>query len=75
MLHRTIVWFLGAGLMAGAVFAAEPKGLPGENPNPIHLIRHPVAAALRDGEAWPGHIFRHEPVIVGQDGLRVLSQP
>jgi hypothetical protein len=25
MLHRTIVWFLGAGLMAGAVFAAEPQ--------------------------------------------------
>jgi cytochrome c peroxidase len=28
--------------MAGAVFAAEPKGLPGENPNPVHLIRPPV---------------------------------
>jgi cytochrome c peroxidase len=42
MLHRTIVWFLGAGLMAGAVFAAEPQKSPGENPNPIHLIRHPV---------------------------------
>jgi hypothetical protein len=26
MLHRTIVCFLGAGLMAGAVFAAEPTG-------------------------------------------------
>jgi cytochrome c peroxidase len=42
MLHRTIVWFLGAGLTAGAVFAAEPQMLPGENPNPIHLIRPPV---------------------------------
>src|ERR1700754_4968871 len=42
MFNRTIVWFLGAGLLAGAVFAAEPKGLPGENPNPIHLIRPPV---------------------------------
>ncbi|MBR0691850.1 cytochrome-c peroxidase [Bradyrhizobium lablabi] len=42
MFNRTIVWFLGAGLMAGAVFAAEPKGLSGENPNPIHLIRPPV---------------------------------
>jgi cytochrome c peroxidase len=42
MLHRTIVWFLGAGLMAGAVFAAEPQTLPGENPNPVHLIRRPV---------------------------------
>ncbi len=41
-MYRTIVWFLGAGLLAGAVFAAEPKGLPGENPNPIHLIRPPV---------------------------------
>ncbi|WP_213772772.1 cytochrome c peroxidase [Bradyrhizobium sp. dw_78] len=42
MFNRTIVWFLGAGLLAGAVFAAEPKGLPGENPNPVHLIRPPV---------------------------------
>jgi hypothetical protein len=42
MYHRTFVWFLGAGLMAGAVFAAEPQGLPGENPNPIHLVRRPV---------------------------------
>jgi cytochrome c peroxidase len=45
MLHRTIVWFLGAGLMAGAVFAAEPQKLPGENPNPVHLI-HPPAQPL-----------------------------
>jgi cytochrome c peroxidase len=43
MYRRTIVWLLGAGLMAGAVFAAEPQGLPGENPHPVHLIRHPVA--------------------------------
>jgi cytochrome c peroxidase len=50
MLNRTIVWFIGAGLLAGAVFAAEPQGsasenkaLPGENPNPIHLVRRPVA--------------------------------
>jgi cytochrome c peroxidase len=42
MLHRTIVCFLGAGLMAGAVFAAEPQKSPGENPNPVHLVRHPV---------------------------------
>lgn len=43
MFNRTVVWFLGAGLLAGAVFAAEPKGLPpGENPNPVHLIRPPV---------------------------------
>jgi cytochrome c peroxidase len=43
MFNRTIVWFLGAGLLVGAVFAAEPKGLlPGENPNPIHLIRPSV---------------------------------
>ena len=33
MLNRTIVWFLGAGLLAGAVFAAEPQTPPGENPN------------------------------------------
>ena len=42
MLHRTIVWSLGAGLLAGAVFAAEPQILPGENPKPIHLFRPPV---------------------------------
>jgi cytochrome c peroxidase len=42
MFHRTIVWFLGAGLMAGAVCAAEPQTLPGENPHPVHLIRRPV---------------------------------
>jgi cytochrome c peroxidase len=42
MFNRTIVWFLGAGLMAGAVFAAEPQTLPGENPNPIHLVRRPA---------------------------------
>jgi cytochrome c peroxidase len=45
MLHRTIVCFLGAGLMAGAVFAAEPQKSPGENPNPVHLI-HPPAQPL-----------------------------
>src|SRR5579871_6790136 len=42
MFNRTIVCFLGAGLMAGVVFAAEPQKLPGENPNPIHLTRRPV---------------------------------
>ncbi len=42
MLIRKIVWLLGVGLLAGAVFAAEPKGLPGENPNPVHLIRPPA---------------------------------
>jgi cytochrome c peroxidase len=42
MNRRTFVWLLGAGLMAGAVFAAEPKGLPGENPHPITLVRRPV---------------------------------
>jgi len=44
MQRRTSVWLLGAGLMAGAAFASEkPNGLPGENPNPIHLIRRPMA--------------------------------
>src|SRR6516225_5386370 len=44
MRRPTFVWLLGAGLMAGAVFASDkPNGLPGENPNPIHLIRRPVA--------------------------------
>ncbi len=43
MLNRTFLWLLGAGLSAGVVFAAEPQGLPGENPHPIHLVRRPVA--------------------------------
>ena len=54
MFNRTIVWFLGAGLLAGAVFAAEPKGLlPGENPNPVHLIRprvQPLSAMAKLGK-------------------------
>lgn len=45
MFNRTIVWCLGAGLMAGAAFAAEPQNLPGANPNPVHLI-HPPAQPL-----------------------------
>jgi cytochrome c peroxidase len=43
MYHRAFVGFLGASLLAGAVFAAEPQTSPGENPNPIHLVRRPVA--------------------------------
>src|ERR1700736_3266778 len=43
MMHSPIMWLLGAGLWAGAVFADEPQGLPGENPHPIHLDRRPVA--------------------------------
>jgi cytochrome c peroxidase len=52
MFNRTIVWSLGAGLMAGAVIAAEPQMLPGKNPNPIHLIRPqvgPLSAMARLG--------------------------
>jgi cytochrome c peroxidase len=44
MVGRTLLWLLGAGLWAGAVFAAEPQGLPGENQHPIHLVRRPVAS-------------------------------
>jgi cytochrome c peroxidase len=44
MMHSRTLWLIGAGLsLAGAVFAAEPQGSPGENPHPIHLIRSPVA--------------------------------
>src|ERR1700742_3219204 len=42
MFNRTIVWFLGAGLMGGGGFPGRPQKLPGENPNPVHLIRPPV---------------------------------
>src|SRR5579872_740998 len=53
MIHRTIVWSLGAGLLAGAVFAAEPQTQGGENPNPVHLIRRkvePLSAMARLGK-------------------------
>ena len=53
MFNRTIVWFLGAGLLAGAVFAAEPQKLTGENPNPIRLVRpavQPLSAMARLGK-------------------------
>ncbi len=53
MLNRTIVWFLGAGLMAGAVFAAEPQTSPGETPNPIRLVRprvQPLSAMAKLGK-------------------------
>jgi len=43
MFNRTIACLFGAGLLAGAVFAAEPQTRPGENPNPVHLVRRPAA--------------------------------
>jgi cytochrome c peroxidase len=43
MFRRTILCLFGVGLLAGAVFATEPKGLFGENPNPIYLKRRIVA--------------------------------
>ena len=52
MHYRTIVWSLGAGLLAGAVFAAEPPTQPGENPNPVRLVRRaaqPLSAMARLG--------------------------
>ncbi|MBV8925042.1 MAG: cytochrome-c peroxidase, partial [Bradyrhizobium sp.] len=52
MFSRTIVWLLGAGLMAGAVFAAEPQTRGGENPHPVHLVRpavQPLSAMARLG--------------------------
>ncbi len=42
MHYRAIVWSLGAGLLAGAVFATEPQMQPGENPNPVRLTRPKV---------------------------------
>ncbi len=45
MEFRHSLWLLGAGLLmlAGATFAAGPQEPPGENPNPIRLVRPPVA--------------------------------
>ena len=43
MFNRTMVCVFGAGLLAGAVFAAEPPIQPGENPSPVHLVRRPAA--------------------------------
>lgn len=43
MIRIRALWLLGAGLcLAGAVFAAEPQDLAGENPDPIQLVRPPV---------------------------------
>ena len=75
MFNRTIVWFLGAGLLAGAVFAAEPQTSARRKPESDSSGPPPGRTALRDGQAWQGHILRHQSVVVGQDGLRVLSQP
>jgi cytochrome c peroxidase len=43
-MNRRFSWLLGAGLLfaAGAVFAAETQA-PGDNPNPVHLVRPRVA--------------------------------
>ena len=43
MFSRTIACLLGAGLLAGAVFAAEPQIQRGENPHPVRLVRRPAA--------------------------------
>lgn len=43
MFNRTILCLFGAGLLGGAVFAAEPQIQPGENPHPVHLVRRPAA--------------------------------
>lgn len=43
---RHSLWLLGAGLLALAgALAAEPQDFPGENPNPVQLVR-PLAAPL-----------------------------
>ncbi len=49
------LWLVGVGLLtlAGATLAAEPQNLPGENPNPIHLVRPraaPLSAMARLGQ-------------------------
>lgn len=54
MNSRTL-WLLGAGLlcMAGAAFAEGTQGLPGANPNPVHLVRPrtaPLSAMAQLGQ-------------------------
>src|SRR5579864_6779299 len=44
-MNSRISWLLGAGLLctAGAVSIIRAQEAPGTNPNPIHLVRPPVA--------------------------------
>jgi cytochrome c peroxidase len=71
-MHRsTLLWLLGAGLWAGAVFAAEPQGLPGENPHPIHLVRRPVAPF--SAMAQLGRQIFHDPSLSSSGKLSCAS--
>jgi cytochrome c peroxidase len=71
MHNRTLLWFLGAGLWAGAVCAAEPQGLPGENPNPIQLVRRPVAPL--SAMAQVGRQIFHDPSLSSSGQLSCAS--
>jgi cytochrome c peroxidase len=71
-MHRSsLFWLLGAGLWAGAVFAAEPQGLPGENPHPIHLVRRPVAPF--SAMAQLGRQIFHDPSFSSSGKLSCAS--
>ena len=57
-MHSRTMWLLGAGLLAGAVFAARTQGLAdpnpvGVNPNPVRLMRPAVAQPHRPRAAGP----------------------
>src|ERR1700740_3655082 len=71
-MHRsTLLWLLRAGLWAGAVFADEPQGLPGENPHPIHLVRRPVAPF--SAMAQLGRQIFHDPSLSSSGALSCAS--
>ena len=68
---RTFLWLFGAGLWAGAVFAAEPQGLPGENPHPVHLVRRP--AAPLSAMAQLGRQIFYDPSLSSSGKLSCVS--
>jgi cytochrome c peroxidase len=72
MTHSRLLWLLGAGLsLAGAVFAAEPKSSSGDYPNPIQLVRLPVAPL--SAMAQLGHEIFYDPSLSSSGKLACAS--
>ena len=81
-MNGRISWLLGAGLLslAGVSFAGEPPDRQdarpaGENPNPLHLMRPPVAPLSAMAQLGKLIFFDAIAVLVGQARLRFLPQP